>query len=107
MFSLFTQKILIVETRLKTFSRDLSKVLSMKETLLQLMMNWHATTDSFSSILSFLSMLFLLFSARFNLLYDVIMLPGTITTVLCYPEVIISRFFQVLQYFYEISLVKI
>ena len=36
------------------------------------------------SILSFQSMLFLLyFSARFNSFYDAIMLPGTINTVVC------------------------
>ena len=33
--SIVTQKILIAETRFKAFSRDLSKVLSMKETLQQ------------------------------------------------------------------------
>ena len=72
---------------------------SIKETLQQSMMNGNATTYSF---LNFLSMLFVSFS-RFNSLYDVIMLPGTINTIFCYQRLSCHNFFQKLQQFYKIS----
>ena len=55
-------------------------------------------------ILSFLSKLFWFFSSRFNSLFDIIMLPGTINTIFCFQRSFHD--YKKLQHFYKINSVK-
>ena len=85
---------LIVETRLKAFAGDLSKVSAIKASLQQFLAG-NATTDFLFNHFNLSKHAFLLLFGTLQLALNVIMLPGTINTVFCNQRSSLDDFFLI------------
>ena len=85
---------MIVETRFKAFLGNFSKVPSIKETQQQLIMNWQCNNRFLFKHFNSSKHSFCFLPTRFNSLYDLIMLPGTINTVFSYHKSLFDNFFK-------------